>query len=1104
MATSFTPLATTSLTDKKEYALLRLANGLEAILISVKDGGANGVAHDEPAFDQDGEDDDDGDDDDGDDDDGDDDDDDDGDGSAAQGSQPPMAAACMMVNCGSFDEARDDAPSGLAHFLEHMLFMGSTKYPKENCYDDFLSSQGGSSNAWTDAEQTCYYFDVPQQGLHHALDIFAQFFIAPLLLADALNRETEAVDSEFELSRTDDDSRLAEIYAMLAPNTSPYSRFCCGNKHTLRVEGIRQKLLDLHRDFYIAANMRLVVWGIEPLDALRSLVESTFAALPTCPGRPRALPAPAHAWQDVLGRGRSDSVLCVVPVQDRHALRVRWQLPSLKAQYRSRPASYVAHVLGHESAGSLLSALKRKELATELVAGVTYDDGGDNSSLASVFAVDVKLTERGVREYASVVAALFAAVGLLRAQGPLEWVFREQSAMHELAFKYKDEGEPSDVVCELASELIAGVPPADVLAAGHLWFDFDAAAIAGVAALLGASGATAPQIALTSSLFGREQDWAQQQQQHCAPPASAVLAPAASAPLVEPLYGARFWHVPVEAATVALWERALAQGAGFDASLQLAMPQPNPFVPTDTAVRPLDAQRVARDALRAAEPLLDAHVELQVAGERKKPTRLPARVVAADGPDRLLLRFDADGAEQWHARTAVRVLWPQLPPAPAALRGCAMRVWHLQAAQVPRQAVFLALRDAAAHGLGRARADLACAVASHVLTDALYMAQQAELEAAIRTDEQGFYVHVWGFSQHCVALAETAVRALVDACRQPPAAVLAMEREALKRKLRNADANPARFASHLRLRAIVPGTPSSQALLAALDNDDAPPLQLLHKACAAVLLVHGNASEAEARAASARLAQQVKVTADAGPPLPRVVALKPGRKVLVVQAAEAQENNVAVHRYYQLGRDEPEARAMGFLLEMALEERFFDELRTKQQVGYAVSCTARHTHGVLGFSFDVTSSRVAPSDIDARIDAFLKGVQRWLDDDVDDAEVRELCASLAARLLRPDSGLFEESRAHWQAIEDRSHAFHDRFALAHWLTHSGAKGTGPGAKALRAFYKRGFVPGASLSVWVVGALCSVANAQAERAKLKPKEALDQPEQVHAACEVWRL
>lgn len=1085
-----TPLATTSLTDKKEYALLRLANGLEAILISVKDSGVNGVAlqvDGEPLSDHDASGDD------GDATDDDDDDDDDAD-SAAHGSQPPMAAACMMVNCGSFDEARDDAPSGLAHFLEHMLFMGSAKYPKENCYDDFLTSQGGSSNAWTDAEQTCYYFDVPQQGLHHALDIFAQFFISPLLLADALDRETEAVDSEFELSRTDDDARLAEICAMLAPKTSPYSRFCCGNKHTLRVEGIRQRLLDLHRDFYFASNMRLAVWGIEPMDSLRSLVESTFAALPTGPGRPRALPAPADAWREVLGR--QHGVLCVVPVQDRHVLRVRWQLPSLRAQYRSRPASYAAHVLGHESAGSLLSALKRKELATELIAGVAYDDGGDNSSLASVFAVEIKLTERGVRQYVDVVAALFAAVGLLRAQGPLEWIFREQSAMHELAFKYKDEGEPSDVVCELAGELVAGVPSADVLAAGHLWLDFDAAAIAGVAALLGASGATAPQITLTSSLFGREQDWAQQR-------APAVLAPSSVAPLMEPLYGARFWQVPVEPTVAQVWERALALGAGFDASLELAMPRPNPFVPSDTDMRPLDAQRAARDALRAAEALLDARVEVQLAGMHGKPTRLPATVLAADGgTDRLLLAFD--GAEQWHARAAVRrVLRPQLPPAPAALRGCAMRVWHLQATQVPRLAVFLALRDVAAHGRGRARADLACAVASHVLTDALYMAQQAELEAAIKTDEQGFYVHVWGFSQHCVALAEKAVRALVDACRQPPAAVLAMEREALRRKLRNADANPARFASHLRLRAIVSGTPSSQALLAALDDDAAQP-PLLHKACAAVLLVHGNASEAEARAASARLAQQVKVTADAGPPLPRVLALKPGRRVLVAQAAEPQENNAAVHRYYQLGRDEPEARAMAFLLEMALEERFFDELRTKQQVGYAVSCTVRHTHGVLGFSFDVTSSRVAPADVEAKVDVFLKNVLHWLEHDVDDADVRELCASLAARLLRPDSGLFEESRAHWQAIEDRSLAFHDRFALAHWLTHSGAKSAGPGAKALRAFFKRGFVPGASLSVWVVGALCSVASVEGERAKLKPKEALDQPEQLHAGCDMWRL
>lgn len=54
---------------------------------------------------------------------------------------------------------------GLAHYLEHMLFMGSTKYPDENEYDSFISASGGSTNAFTECEYTLYHFDVLPQHL---------------------------------------------------------------------------------------------------------------------------------------------------------------------------------------------------------------------------------------------------------------------------------------------------------------------------------------------------------------------------------------------------------------------------------------------------------------------------------------------------------------------------------------------------------------------------------------------------------------------------------------------------------------------------------------------------------------------------------------------------------------------------------------------------------------------------------------------------------------------------------------------------------------------------------------------------------------------------
>lgn len=68
------------------------------------------------------------------------------------------AAAALDVGVGQMSDP-EDIP-GLAHFLEHMLFLGTEKYPDENSYSKFLSAHGGRSNAYTALENTNYYFDV--------------------------------------------------------------------------------------------------------------------------------------------------------------------------------------------------------------------------------------------------------------------------------------------------------------------------------------------------------------------------------------------------------------------------------------------------------------------------------------------------------------------------------------------------------------------------------------------------------------------------------------------------------------------------------------------------------------------------------------------------------------------------------------------------------------------------------------------------------------------------------------------------------------------------------------------------------------------------------
>uniref|UniRef100_A0A7S4IA98 Peptidase M16 N-terminal domain-containing protein n=1 Tax=Odontella aurita TaxID=265563 RepID=A0A7S4IA98_9STRA len=144
------------------------------------------------------------------------------------------AAAALAVGVGSYHDP--GSVQGIAHFLEHMLFMGTEKYPTENAYDSFLSRVGGSNNAYTEMEHTLYHFEVPQEKLWESLDMFAQFFVSPLLLKEAAGRELNAIESEFQLSKNADDCRLQQVQCHTGKRKEdhPFGNFSWGNMKSLK------------------------------------------------------------------------------------------------------------------------------------------------------------------------------------------------------------------------------------------------------------------------------------------------------------------------------------------------------------------------------------------------------------------------------------------------------------------------------------------------------------------------------------------------------------------------------------------------------------------------------------------------------------------------------------------------------------------------------------------------------------------------------------------------------------------------------------------------------------------------------------------------------
>ena len=126
-----------------------------------------------------------------------------------QDDKADKSCAALNVHVGA---ALDPKPFfGLAHFLEHMLFMGTEKYPSENEYAEFISNNGGYDNAWTNLTDTNYHFECSNEAFGEALDRFAQFFVCPLLGDSQTEREMKAVDSEYNMDLQSDTWRKINL-----------------------------------------------------------------------------------------------------------------------------------------------------------------------------------------------------------------------------------------------------------------------------------------------------------------------------------------------------------------------------------------------------------------------------------------------------------------------------------------------------------------------------------------------------------------------------------------------------------------------------------------------------------------------------------------------------------------------------------------------------------------------------------------------------------------------------------------------------------------------------------------------------------------------------
>ncbi|MDO8540083.1 MAG: insulinase family protein [Opitutaceae bacterium] len=350
------------------------------------------------------------------------------------------SAASLVVHVGQIDDPREI--EGLAHFLEHMLFLGTEKYPEVSEYSGYIKANGGYNNAYTSSDHTNYQFEVRHEALAGALDRFAQFFIAPRFNPEFTGREVNAVHNEAMRHVQNDLRRLIGVQRELYAPDSGESKFSTGTKDTLATASpaVVRAFYEKH---YTADHMALAIAGKAPLDELEKLARENFAAIPH-----RDVPAVTHEPK-FLPRKAALRLAQAEPIKELRQLALEFVVPATRPDFASKPDELLGALIEYPGPGGLVDYLKREGLINSLDGGI-WERTSEYGSLR----LQADLTPEGHQQYARVLATIFSYLEHLRASPfPVEF-YRERARIAQLNETYNDRGEGAALAIKLANQAL--------------------------------------------------------------------------------------------------------------------------------------------------------------------------------------------------------------------------------------------------------------------------------------------------------------------------------------------------------------------------------------------------------------------------------------------------------------------------------------------------------------------------------------------------------------------------------------------------------------------------------------------------------------------------
>ena len=186
----------------------------------------------------------------------------------------PIVIIDTWIKTGSIDE--DDSNNGVAHFLEHLFFKGTTnREPGE--FDRILETKGAITNAATSKDFTHYYVTIPSKDFDLAMDLHGDMMMHPLIPRNEMEKERKVVLEEINKDLNDPSRIMQENLNSMMYTTHPYKRKVIGKSEVIETI-TRDQILNFYNAHYSPSNMVTVIIGDVDTNHALAKVKEVFNA----------------------------------------------------------------------------------------------------------------------------------------------------------------------------------------------------------------------------------------------------------------------------------------------------------------------------------------------------------------------------------------------------------------------------------------------------------------------------------------------------------------------------------------------------------------------------------------------------------------------------------------------------------------------------------------------------------------------------------------------------------------------------------------------------------------------------------------------------------